>query len=332
MVWLQFIGSAVLIVAAAIKLAEYGDVIAVRTRLGGMFIGTLLLAGATSLPELLTTINSLSQNVPNMAAGSIFGSNMFNMFMLSLISLVAPGTRILRRVATAHALTASLAILLIGIAVFAILAGIEAKIGWLGWDSLLLMVTYVVGIRLIQTSNVARTPTPEQALPAEASKKIPGLWYASFGFAAATAVLVIVTPWLVSSSVAISEITGLSTGFVGVLLLAIVTSLPELVTTGTAVRFGAYDLAVGNLFGSNVFNMFALGLTDIFYVQGRFLGVIDPAFALAGLLGLLLTGLGLIGNLARIDRRLLFVEFDALLILVVYGLGMWLLYARGIGM
>lgn len=330
MVWLQFLGSAVLTVAAAVKLAQYGDVIAVRTRLGGMFIGTLLLAGATSLPELLTTINSLEQGVPNLAAGSIFGSNMFNMFMLSLISLSAPGARILRRVANAHALTAGLAILLIAISVFAILAEIDVTIGWLGWDSLLLMVTYLVGIRLIQHSNSSAAPVPEQV--ADESARVPGLWHAAIGFAIASAALLVITPWLVSSSVTIAEITGLSTGFVGALLLAIVTSLPELVTTGTAARFGAYDLAVGNLFGSNIFNMFALGLTDIFYTQGRFLGAIDPAFAMVAMLGLLLTSLGLIGNLARLDRRLLFVEFDALLILVVYILGMWLLYVRGIGM
>lgn len=329
MVWLQFFGSAVLIVAAAIKLAQYGDVIAVRTRLGGMFIGTLLLAGATSLPELLTMINSIDQGVPDLAAGSTFGSNMFNMFILSLISLSAPGARILRRVANTHALTAGLAILLMGISVFAILAEIDVTIGWLGWDSLLLMATYLVGVRLIQGSN-AGTPTPEQVL--EEPAHIPGLWHASIGFAIASAALVVITPWLVSSSVTIAEITGLSTGFVGALLVAIITSLPELVTTVAAVRFGAYDLAVGNLFGSNIFNMFALGLTDLFYTQGRFLGAIDPAFALAAMLGLLLTGLGLIGNLARLDRRLLFIEFDALLILVVYILGMWLLYARGIGM
>lgn len=328
MVWLQFFGSAVLTVAAAIKLAQYGDVIAVRTRLGGMFIGTLLLAAATSLPELLTTINSLAQGAPNLAAGSIFGSNMFNMFMLSLISLSAPGSRILRRVANVHALTAGLAILLIGISVFAILAEIDIVVGWIGWDSLLLMLTYLVGIRLIQSSNTS-APVPEQLL--EEPAQIPGLWHAAIGFTIATAVLVLITPWLVSSGIAISEITGLSTGFVGALLLAIVTSLPELVTTGTAARFGAYDLAVGNLFGSNIFNMFALGLTDIFYTQGRFLGAIDPAFAMVGLLGLLLTCLGLIGNLVRLERRLLFVEFDALLILVVYILGMWLLYVRGIG-
>lgn len=328
MVWVQFVASAVLTVIAAIKLAEYGDVIAVRTRLGGMFIGTLLLAGATSLPELLTILNSLDQGVPNLAAGSIFGSNMFNMLLLALLDLFYPGKRLLRRVATTHALTASLAILLMALSVFAILANIEVRVGWVGWDSLLMMATYLLGVRLIQTGNREVAPPPEPAINEE---KTPSLWRAGLGFTLASGVLVVVTPWLVSSGVGISEITGLSAGFVGALLLAIVTSLPELVTTVVAVRLGAYDLAVGNLFGSNIFNMFALGLTDLFYLDGRLLGAIDPAFALAGLLGLLLTGLGLIGNLARVERRLLFIEVDALLIMIGYGLGMWLLYTRGIG-
>ena len=87
----------------------------------------------------------------------------------------------------------------------------------------------------------------------------------------------VVTPLMVSSSAGIAEITGLGTTFIGTTLVAIVTSLPEMVTTIAAVRIGADDMAIGNLFGSNLFNMFALGLTDIFYLQGRFLGVIDPA-------------------------------------------------------
>ncbi len=89
-------------------------------------------------------------------------------------------------------------------------------------------------------------------------------------------------------------------------------------------------MAIGNLFGSNLFNMFALGLTDIFYLQGRFLGVIDPAFLLVGMLGLLMTGLGFIGNLARLERRVLFVELDALALMVMYFAGLWLLYSRGV--
>jgi cation:H+ antiporter len=99
----------------------------------------------------------------------------------------------------------------------------------------------------------------------------------------------------------------------------------------SAVRFGAYDIAVGNLFGSNVFNMFALGLADVFYTKGVFVNDIDPTFALAGLLALLMTTMGLMGNLAQVERRIGIVEIDALLLILCYFAGLWLLYTRGIG-
>jgi cation:H+ antiporter len=133
----------------------------------------------------------------------------------------------------------------------------------------------------------------------------------------------------VESAAQIGEITGLSAGFIGATLLALVTSLPELVATTAAVRLGAYDLAIGNLFGSNFFNMLAFGLTDVFYLQGRFIDLIDSNFALIGLLGLLLTSMGLIGNLLRVERRIGFLELDALIILLGYFGGMWFLYTRG---
>lgn len=328
MVWIQFALSAAVVVVAAIKLAEYGDAISVRTRLGGMFIGTLLMAGATSLPELLTMVNSLSQSVPNLAVGNVFGSNMFNMFLLAVLDAVFWQARILRRVATKHALTASLAVFVAAMAIFFILADIDVRIGWVGLDSLLLIVTYVVAVRLLQGDAPRAAAGTQEA--AEVTG-VPTLPWALVGFAAASAALVLSTPWLVRSSARIAEITGLSTGFVGALLVAIVTSLPELTAIIAAARLGAYDLAVGNLFGSNLFNVFILGVTDVFYLQGRFLGIVDPAFAIAGLLGLLLTTLGLINNLARVERRILFVEMDAALLMLGYVGGMWLLYSRGIG-
>jgi cation:H+ antiporter len=326
MVWIQFILTSTIIVFAAVKLSEYGDVISVRTRLSGMFVGTLLLAGATSLPELLSSINAVYQGVPGMAAGSMFGSNMFNMLMLAVLDLIYQNARILRRVAMNHALTASLATLLVGAAVFFILADINLSIGWVGVDSLIIILVYITGMRMIQTQG---GPPPTEI--AEEDDKIPSLKRAATGFVIATVVLVAVVPLLVDSAASIGEITGISAGFIGATLLAFVTSLPELVATTAAVRIGAYDLAIGNLFGSNFFNMLAFGLTDIFYFQGRFIDLIDPSFALIGLLGLLLTSMGLIGNLLRVERRLGFLEFDALVILVGYFAGMWFLYMRGIG-
>ncbi len=292
-----------------------------------MCIGTLLLAAATSLPEFLTSINALSQGAPNLAAGSIFGSSMFNMLVLAVLDLFRWQQRILRQVATRHALTAGLAMLLTGMAVFFMLADIDLKVGWVGLDSLWIAAAYIFGVRLIQTSGRSTAPAEEAS-----EGGVPSLPRAGLGFLAATVVLLVVSPRLVRSSVAIAQVTGLGTGFVGTALLAVITSLPELVTTLAAVRLGAYDLAVGNLFGSNIFNMLVLGVTDVFFTQGRFLAGIDPAFALAGLLALLLTGLALIGNLARLERRLVFVEVDALLLILVYCGGLWLLYSRGIGM
>jgi cation:H+ antiporter len=330
MAWLIFIASSVVIVLAAIKLAKYGDVIAVRTRLGGMFIGALLLAGATSLPELVTAISSIQQTVPNLAAGNFFGSNMFNMLLLAVLDMIFFQARILRRVAFTHALTAALAVSLAGLVVFFLLADIDWKIGWVGVDSLAVMLVYIGGVRLIQTQG-GRSGAAIEPSAAAVPSHVMSLRHALFGFGAATAVLILVVPFLVSSSAEIARITGLSTGFVGTVLVAAVTSLPELVSALAAIRLGAFDMAVGNLFGSNVFNMFALALVDVFYTQGRFLGVIDPAFALAGLLGLLLTSLGLIGNLARLERRFVFVELDALLLIIVYLAGLYFLYLRGIG-
>ena len=327
MVWLTFVLSSAFLVVAAVKLAQYGDIIAVRTRMGGMFIGVLLLAGATSLPEMLTMINSFRVQAPGLAAGNMFGSTMFNMLLLAILDLLNQQARILRRVAMTHALTAALASAMIGLSVFFILADIPLRIGWMGLDSLALVLVYMAGIRLIQQNGQASATMVD--LPAE--KPLTSVWRALLGFVAATVVLVVVTPWLVRSGNEIAEITGLGTGFVGTTLLAIVTSLPETVAVIAATRLGAYDMAVGNLFGSNVFNMFALGIADLFYTPGRFLGAIDPTFALVAMLGLLLTLLALMGNIARVERRLGFVEADAALILVLYFAGLFFLYLRGIG-
>jgi cation:H+ antiporter len=327
-VWIQFLASAALIVFAAIQLAKYGEVIAIRTRLGGMVVGVVLLAGATSLPEVLTTISSLSQGIPNLAAGNLLGSNMFNMFLLAVLDLLHRKDRILRKAALKHALTGSLTVFLIGLVVFFMLADIQLQVGWIGIDSLAIMLAYIVAMRLIQ-SHHAHASNPS-AVTEEIPEGVPSLRRGLFGFSLAALGLVIVTPWMVRSSAEIAEITGMGATFIGATLVAIVTSLPELATTIAALKLGADDMAIGNLFGSNLFNTFAIGLTDVFYLQGRFLEVIDPAFLLVAILGLLMTGMGLIGNLARLERRVLFIELDAMALMAAYFAGLWMLYTRGV--
>jgi cation:H+ antiporter len=166
----------------------------------------------------------------------------------------------------------------------------------------------------------------------EPGPEFPSLLKGIIGFSVSAAVLVLVVPLLVDTSSEIAVITGLGTGFVGTAMLSVVTSLPELLAAIAAVRLGAYDMAVGNLFGSSVFNMLGVGVADLFYVDGRFLAAIDPNFALVALLGMLLTNMALLGNLARVERKILFLELDTLAIILVYIFGMYVLFSRGVGL
>jgi cation:H+ antiporter len=292
-------------------------------------VGTVFLAAATSLPEMLASVNAFQAGYPNLAAGNFFGSNMVNMALLAVLDLMYFQAPLMRRIAISHSLTAVLTILLMLIAVTSIVAKLDFTIGWVGVDSLVIIVAYFVGLRVIQqgTRGMPTAVVPE----VEPGPTFPTLRRGIVGFIAASVVLVATVPLLVNASTGIAELTGLGTGFVGTALLALVTSLPELMAALAAMRLNAFDLAVGNLFGSSLFNMFALGLADFVYLDGRFLGAIDPNFAIVGLLGLLLTAMALMGTLARVERRFLFIELDSLAILIVYLLGMYLLFVRGVG-
>lgn len=328
MAWVLFIASSAVVVLAATKLAEYSDIIAVRTKLGGLFVGTIFLAAATSLPEMIASISSFRTGVPNLAAGNFLGSNMTNIALLAVVDLLHRQTPLMRRVAVSHSLTAALATVLMLVAVLSMVLQLDLTVGWVGVDSLLIIALYFAGIWLVQRENQTGAVTPVAMEPAD---DFPSLRRGVIGFLIATTVLLAAVPVLVRASTDIAEITGLGTGFVGTALLSLVTSLPELIAVIAAVRLGAFDLAVGNLLGSSVFNMLGMGIADFFYTGGSFLSAVSPNFIIVGLFGILLTNMALIGNLARVERKFLFFELDSLAILIVYFLGMFILYQRGVG-
>ena len=131
---------------------------------------------------------------------------------------------------------------------------------------------------------------------------------------------------LAKSAKDIADQSGVSTTFVGTSLVAVVTTLPELVTSLAAVRLGAFDLAVGNLFGSNAFNMAAFLFTDLAYAGGPLLGAIDSTHALTALWGILMMNVGLMGIVYRVEKRYWLIEPDSLVMILGYLLGLWLLF------
>ena len=325
-----FIISAIIVVITADRLAKYGDIIAVRTNAGGLLIGTILLAGATSLPEMIASIRAFQLDVPQLAGGNFLGSNMVNIMLLAMLDLLYYRVPLIRREAITQTMTAVLGILLTGLAIVFMLAQLNLTIGTVGVDSLVLIGVYVVGVWLIQTEGRAAAGVMGN-IQLQVDDSFPTLRHGVIGFLLSAGVLALVVPQLVNASNDIATIYNLGATFVGTAMLSLVTSLPELLAAYAAVRINALDLAVGNLFGSTVFNMLGLGLADFFYRKPLLstLGTFGNDFVLMGALGIVLTTMAVLGNLGRVERRLWFIEVDAVLIMVTYLAGMYLLFVSG---
>ena len=332
--WAVFLASAAVIVYAGTKLSRYGDQIADLTGLGGLWIGVVLMAGATSLPEVFTTVSASLLDAPDLAAGDLFGAGMTNMLTLGLIDLTYRQKRVWQQAAFEHALSAGLALFLTGLAAFFILLGQDVKHVGIGSGSMILLIFYVLGMRVIfrQEGVKRRQREQEKVLEGQATEdaKEPsrreGLKRAAVGFGLAAVALLAAAPFLASSANQIAEESGISATFIGTSLVAITTSLPELVTAFAAVRLGAFDLAIGNLFGSNAFNMAAFFFVDTAYQGGPLLNTVSDSHAMTALWSILLMSMALMGIIYRVEKRYLLIEPDSLAIVIGYCLGLWLLF------
>ena len=332
--WLLFLVNAVAIVLAGTYLSRYGDQIAELSGLGRLWIGVVLMAAATSLPEIFTTMSAGWIDAPDLAAGNLFGAGMSNMLTLALIDLLYRQKRVWQQAALEHTLTAALAMVLTGLAAFFVMLRIEVVQLGVGFESLVLPILYLLGMRVVlRQEDMARRQRAQSELAEEMAGAYDGgafrreeLRRAIIGFAIAAGVLLVAAPVLTQSAEQIAQETGVSSTFIGTSLVAITTSMPELVVSIAAVRMGAFDLAVGNLFGSNAFNMAAFFFADLAYRQGSLLSTVSTTHALTGLWVIIMMNIGLMGIIYRAEKRFMLIEPDSLLMLVAYVLGLWLLF------
>jgi len=332
MAWLAFLLSAALIVVAGTKLSRNGDQLAELTGLGRLWVGVVLMAAVTSLPEVFTTMSAGWFNVPDLAAGDLFGAGLTNMLTLGLIDLLHRQKRVWQQAALEHTLTSALAMLLTGLAAFLILSRIEVTYFGVGLGTVGVMLLYVVGMRLVfRQEDMRRRLYTQDTVMRECTDGCDGgsrhleLRRSIRGFSVSALALLVAAPILAWSADRIAQETGMTASFVGTSLVAITTSLPELVVSITAVRLGAFDLAVGNLFGSNAFNMATLFFADIAYRAGGLLSNISSSHVLTALWSILMMNIGLMGIIYRAEKRFILIEPDSFLMIVTYVIGLWVL-------
>lgn len=330
---IQFVVLAAVIIAAGTMLAHYADGIAEATGLGRLLIGSVLLAGATSLPELTVDISAIRLNLPDMAIGDLLGSSLMNLLILAVLDLTHYSRgKMLSRTAAAHALSGLFSISLTGLVGLGLLTTRKAEhwtfLGVHAWIWLV-GICYGLGVRMVYLDQriAQRAAEDSNAVLKEAHHPMP-LWQAVVGFLVAAAIIVVAGPYLAEAAGKIAELSGLGDTFVGTTLVALCTSLPELSASYAAIRLGAFDLAVGNVFGSNAFNMLLLLPLDLAF-PGSLLAAVSQSHTISAFAVIVASSVVIIGQLYNVERRSRLLEPDALAVIAIILGALALVYYSG---
>jgi len=274
-VWLEF-GVALLVIGfAGSRLARFGDIIGERTGLGGTWVGLMLVATVTSLPELVTGLSAVAlADEPDIGVGALLGSCVFNLLILALLDVLTPERSIFARVRRGHERAAAYSIALLMVAGTGIILngryGLPGAVG-VGVTTPLIFVLYVVFMR-----SLFQFEKQQMEAVSETDEAAPPLRDAVIGFWISAMAVVAVGLWLPFVADDMASVMGVEETFVGTLFVAFATSLPELVVTLAALRIGAVNMAVSNILGSNLFNVLILVPEDFFYTSGPILGAVSP--------------------------------------------------------
>ncbi|MDP3332594.1 MAG: sodium:calcium antiporter [Methylococcaceae bacterium] len=332
MLWLQLLICLVSIGFAGYYLSRYGDIIAEKTGMSASWVGLILLATATSLPELITGVSAVAwADAPNIAVGNALGSTVFNLGFLVILDALYQRETLYSRAAQGHILSASLGALMIAFAGFSLLldhAGISPVIGHIGLYTPFFVLVYFVAIRAVHRYE-------QRTLDAYTEASIvryphTTLRQAITGFTLAALAVVAAGTWLPFVAKDIAELMGWGQSFVGTLLVAAVTSAPEIVVTISALRIGALDMAIANLLGSNLFNIIYLAVDDLFYTKGALLSNVDSSHALTAFTAVMMSALATVGFIFRPQRpAVLKLTWISLGLLLFYILNTWILFQHG---
>lgn len=318
---IKFLLLAGVVIGAGIVLARACDKLADLTGLGRTLIGMVLLASATSLPEFTVAWNSVKIGAIDLTMGDVLGSSLMNLLILAVLDLATKQRgQMLSKMAAAHALSAIASILLTTIILLFILLDTSWTLWRFGPGTLAVFTAYIFSLRLIYfDQRVAGEPNDEQREPQR-------WWPSILGFLAGATAILIAGPQLAHTADELAEITGLGRTFFGTVFVALITSLPEMVTSVEALRLGARDMAVGNVFGSNAFNMIVPVVGDMASTQ-PILGVASETHAITAAAVILVTTVATLGLLYRAEKRYWLIEPDAALVLLLIFGALGLVYA-----
>ena len=308
MIWIQFVACVLIVLIAGSRVAKYGDILAEKTKLGGVWFGVIVISLVTSLPELITSTSTVTIiGEPDLALGNLLGANGFNMLNLALLDIVSR-TPILAAASPTHRLTCWYSLGMVALVTGSIL--LEQRVftfslGWIGWYTPVIFLLYVFAVRKIYHAERNLPATTIELKHEEKSLKRMLVYFTIAGCFIIGAGI-----WLAYIGDQIAVQTGWGRNFVGSLFLAFTTTMPEITVSFSALRLGARDLAIANMIGSNLFNMSIVGINDIAFIKGSIMSAVSENHVIIALTVIILMALFLVSTVVKPRRFYRFSWFN----------------------
>lgn len=332
-----FLVAATLVWFAGGRISHYADAISKKTGIGQAILGLLLLAGVTSLPEISVTMTAAASGNAQLAVNNLLGSVAMQVAVLAIIDFVV-GRRALTAMVPEPAvmLQGALNVLLLSIAAAAIVAGDRAFLGVGLWSSACL-AGYVASVWLLSqtegrrpwlAAKVGKTEPQDLGRDENSKGNPPGTLHSLIIRTMIAAVVILVAGFVLSKTgEAIAELTGLGSSFVGFVLVASSTSLPEFSTALAAARLGLFTMAISDILGTNLINVGLVFVVDAVAPGEPVLNQVGQFSIFGALLAIVLTALLVAGLAERRDRTIWRMGVDSILVLILYLGGLVVLYS-----
>jgi cation:H+ antiporter len=331
---LQFALCAGLIAVAGFSLSRNADRLATAYGWGRGWVGLALLATVTSLPELASGLSSVVLvDEPNLAVGNALGACVMNLVFLVVVDLLQRRQPMYGQASATHLLSAGFGVVMLGFVALSLVTARQAPaLLHLGLYSPILLALYLLALKSVFAHEQAAVaalatgaaPAGRVVRPPAEAARLRRHWR-HFGLAAA--VVLAAGLWLPGLADGLAQALGLSHSFVGTVLMALVTTMPEMAVTVAALRLGALDMAIGNLLGSNLFNIVILAIDDLAYTKGPLFAAASVVHGGTAATALVMTGLVIVGLVMRPRGRVLRVtSWVSLGLVAAYGINASLLF------
>lgn len=249
---------AALVVYASVKASDYIDMIDRTTNLSGAFLGGVLLSAVTSLPELFTSLSAtVFLDKPELCIGNILGSDLFNIAMLSVVMLFCIRGVGRMKLSRGNIAVAAYLVAVYGIMLLDYKGVLDVEIWTVNIITFLFIGIYALAVRHL---------SGDEAVPTDDGSETP----VALSLNAIVIRFIIASISIIALSIVLTYITddiaaeySLGEGLAGALFLGVATSLPEVSSTIALFRMKNYDIAVGNIVGSNLFNFLILCIADL---------------------------------------------------------------------